>query len=514
MSLRARLVATLLVAVGGRAARRSAASPTRRSARSRTSASTTRRARPRPRSAGQLDEHGVAAGDGGGRARTAAGRRGRGGPRPAAEPAARHLRAAPRRGGHGRSGPWRSSLRSRDDRRAPELPAGLTPGQVITVDAKGGTACATACGPRRRDGTGSHDRRRPAHRVDRRRSPAAARRGARDRRRPARCSALRVVGRSSASGCARSTASGATAGAIAAGDLSRRVEPRRPETEVGRLGLALNGDARPARAARSPSARRARAGCGASSPTPRTSCARRWRRSAATPSCSGSARRASPADTEKAMRRIEEEAARMGVLVEDLLTLARLDEVRDAAARGGRPAPARRGRGRRRARDGPRRARSTLDADDDAIVLGRRRPAAPGAGNLLRNALVHTPAGTPIEIAVGAGGRRRSSSRCATTAPACRPTDPDALFERFWRAEARPRARPRRRRASAWRSSPASSRPTAAASAQPTPPAAERSSSSRCPPRRTPRPRTRRARRPPGAARPEPHPRKLPAGSW
>ena len=30
------------------------------------------------------------------------------------------------------------------------------------------------------------------------------------------------------------------------------------------------------------------------------------------------------------MRRIEDEAARMGVLVEDLLTLARLDEVREA----------------------------------------------------------------------------------------------------------------------------------------------------------------------------------------
>ena len=41
----------------------------------------------------------------------------------------------------------------------------------------------------------------------------------------------------------------------------------------------------------------------------------------------------SPEDVEKAMRRIEEEAARMGVLVEDLLTLARLDEVRAGAAR-------------------------------------------------------------------------------------------------------------------------------------------------------------------------------------
>ena len=38
----------------------------------------------------------------------------------------------------------------------------------------------------------------------------------------------------------------------------------------------------------------------------------------------------SPEDVEKAMRRIEDEAARMGVLVEDLLTLARLDEIAEA----------------------------------------------------------------------------------------------------------------------------------------------------------------------------------------
>ena len=87
---------------------------------------------------------------------------------------------------------------------------------------------------------------------------------------------------------------GVTAGAIAAGDLTRRVEPRR---------AAHRG--RPPRACRStrcwrgwrrrsPSAARARSACAASWPTPRTSCARRCRRSAATPSCSGSAPRQSP----------------------------------------------------------------------------------------------------------------------------------------------------------------------------------------------------------------------------
>ena len=38
-------------------------------------------------------------------------------------------------------------------------------------------------------------------------------------------------------------------------------------------------------------------------------------------------------DRAKAMQRIEDEAARMGVLVEDLLMLARLDEIADAPAR-------------------------------------------------------------------------------------------------------------------------------------------------------------------------------------
>ena len=87
---------------------------------------------------------------------------------------------------------------------------------------------------------------------------------------------------------------GVTAGAIAGGDLSHRVDETHAEDRGRAAGPGAQRDARPARARRSPSARPARTGCAASSPTPRTSCARRWRRSAATPSCSASARRATP----------------------------------------------------------------------------------------------------------------------------------------------------------------------------------------------------------------------------
>ena len=86
-----------------------------------------------------------------------------------------------------------------------------------------------------------------------------------------------------------------------------------------------------------------------------------------------------PAEVEKAMGRIEDEAARMGVLVEDLLMLARLDEVRRRAARRARPRRAGPRCGRRRARRGPGR-----EIGDARRRPGdrhrRRRPAAPGAG--------------------------------------------------------------------------------------------------------------------------------------
>ena len=122
---------------------------------------------------------------------------------------------------------------------------------------------------------------------------------------------------------------GHTAGAIAGGDLSHRVEPADPRTEVGPPGAGAQRDARSGSSARSPARRRARSACGVfladashELRTPLQSI-----RGYAELFRIGAARE--PDEVEKAMRRIEQEAARMGVLVEDLLTLARLDETRD-----------------------------------------------------------------------------------------------------------------------------------------------------------------------------------------
>ena len=76
---------------------------------------------------------------------------------------------------------------------------------------------------------------------------------------------------------------------INAGDLTDRVSPHDPRTEIGRLGAALNGML--ARIATSwPNERPARTRPAGSSPTPATNCAPRSPRCAPTPSCTSRAR--------------------------------------------------------------------------------------------------------------------------------------------------------------------------------------------------------------------------------
>jgi two-component system OmpR family sensor kinase len=123
----------------------------------------------------------------------------------------------------------------------------------------------------------------------------------------------------------------------------------------------------------------------------------------------------------------------MGVLVEDLLALARLDEERERVRRRVDVAAL--------ARDAVADARATapdraiaLDADPGAAVLADPDQLGQVLANLLRNAIVHTPAGTPVEVAVERGGGE-VRLRVRDHGPGLPDGDRAALFDRFWRAE-------------------------------------------------------------------------------
>jgi two-component system, OmpR family, sensor kinase len=223
-----------------------------------------------------------------------------------------------------------------------------------------------------------------------------------------------------------------TAGIIAGGDLSHRVSPATPRTEVGRLGKALNAmldRLEDAFAKRQESEDRLRRFLSDASHELRTPLAAI--RGYAELHRMGAARE--PADVEQAMRRIEDEAARMGVLVEDLLALARLDEEREPVRRRVDLAAI--------ARDAVDDARATapdrnieLHAEPGANVLADPHQLRQVLANLLRNAVVHTPAGTPVEVTVArAGDDVRVDVR--DHGPGLPTADSDALFDRFWRAE-------------------------------------------------------------------------------
>jgi two-component system, OmpR family, sensor kinase len=250
-----------------------------------------------------------------------------------------------------------------------------------------------------------------------------------------------------------------TASGIAAGDLSQRVpdpEPDNPQpvTEVGSLARSLNTmlaqieAAFTAQAASEAAARQAEQSARHSEErmrrfvadashelrTPLTTIrgfAELYRQGAVT----------TPQQTAEVVQRIENEASRMGLLVEDLLLLARLDrerplklapvELRVLAAEAVEAARV----------VAPDRQITLVTAPDSGhlVVRGDDARLRQVIGNLLTNALTHTPAGTPVIVRLASdpadGPTGTAIVEIHDRGPGLTPEQQERVFERFYRAD-------------------------------------------------------------------------------
>jgi two-component system OmpR family sensor kinase len=224
-----------------------------------------------------------------------------------------------------------------------------------------------------------------------------------------------------------------TARAIADGDLSRRVEVTQPDTEVGQLALSLNEmlgqieRAFSARAASEAQMRQFMADASHELRTPLSSIrgyAELFRHGA----------RGRPEDLDKAMSRIESESARMTQLVDDLMLLARLDE--------GRPMQAAAFDISQLAVEvaadasvADRQHQIHVDAPAPVEVVGDEPRIRQVVNNLVRNAIVHTPAGTLVEVSVGGEDGAFAVFRVADHGPGVSEEAAARIFERFVRLD-------------------------------------------------------------------------------
>jgi two-component system OmpR family sensor kinase len=242
-----------------------------------------------------------------------------------------------------------------------------------------------------------------------------------------------------------------TAVAIAGGDLTQRVPELDHNTELGQLSAALNmmlSQIESAFLARAESEERAVhseermrqfvADASHELRTPLTTIrgfAELYRQGAAP-------------DPAEVLRRIEDEAARMGLLVEDLLLLARLDQERplrlarvplanligDAAAAAHVLAPDR-----------------TIEVDlvhptDALVVNGDEARLRQVIDNLVTNALTHTPPGTPVTLRLREDRGTHAVIEVADRGPGLTTEQAARVFERFYRVD---KARTRRAAAGA-----------------------------------------------------------------
>jgi two-component system, OmpR family, sensor kinase len=263
-----------------------------------------------------------------------------------------------------------------------------------------------------------------------------------------------------------------TAGQIAKGHLNHRIPERDPRTEIGSLGHSLNAmlsqieTAFHAQEESEQSAhkseermRRFIADASHELRTPLTTIrgfAEYYRQRGGlsklqnqvsgtdggdSPAPDGSAEGGlTPEDLDRVMHRVEAEASRMGLLVEDLLTLARLDQQRPLTK-----APV-------------DLLALTAEAVQDARIIAPGRPidltVAPGAaflvegdegrlrqviGNLLNNALTHTQPGTPVRVKISSGAPESGTPTVVLDVeddgPGMTADQAQRVFERFYRAD-------------------------------------------------------------------------------
>jgi signal transduction histidine kinase len=236
--------------------------------------------------------------------------------------------------------------------------------------------------------------------------------------------------------------------AIAAGNLSRRIDRPSAKTEVGRLGAVLNmmlGRIEAAYRARKEGEARARdseermrrfvADASHELRTPLTSIR------GLAEFCLQQGEAASRAEMTRLMTRIQQEATRMGLLVEDMLLLAQVDEDRpldrqpvDLSSVAAEAVLL--------ARALPHgHSLTLLAAPDPVIVSADSARLRQIIDNLIGNALQHTPPGTVITVATG------STAGCgqltvADNGPGLTAEQASRVFERFYRTDgARSRAR-------------------------------------------------------------------------
>ncbi|MFD6951296.1 two-component sensor histidine kinase [Nocardiopsis sp. TSRI0078] len=193
-----------------------------------------------------------------------------------------------------------------------------------------------------------------------------------------------------------------TAQAIAAGDLDRRIPCQDPATETGRLGRSLNtmlGELSRALRERDravETTRRFVADASHELRTPLSSIrgfAELYRQGR------GRGLVAEDTRTDRWMSRIEDEAERMGSMVDDLLVLSRFDEApplersdMELASIAERVVAA----ARARAPHTP----VALEADGPVRAVGDADRIRQVLENLVDNALTHTPEGTPVHVSV------------------------------------------------------------------------------------------------------------------